>query len=107
MGVPARASGLKPVEIPGFKVDNNQEIISRGNFFSCNKCTWAWLIALGHNFSSSQLYYIRNKLQETDQLHLSRKFLLCLAHESFIMFFPLLANIVVVLNIVFSHIVLS
>jgi len=96
MGVLARASGLKPVEIPGFRVDNNQEIITCSNLFSCNKCAWAWFVASGHNFSSSQLHYIHNKLQETDKLHLSRNFLLCLAHESFIMFFRLILLVCII-----------
>lgn len=92
MGVLARASGLEPVDVPGFRFDSN--------LFSHHKCTWASTVALGHNFTRTHLHYIHNKLLETDKLQLSPHFILCVAHESFVILI-LLVSLVIFLVCVF------
>ncbi|XP_068706914.1 beta-1,3-galactosyltransferase 1-like [Montipora capricornis] len=68
VGVLARDSGLKPVDIPGFKIAHPYL-----QFFY-HRCTWRSLVAMGHTYRSSHLYYVERKLQETDQLNLSTNF---------------------------------
>ena len=74
IGVLANAGDVKPVKIPGFRVDHNN------NTYHHN-CLWASSIAIGHRFNAHHLHYLQSKLQETEELKLSRIYYLCLLHE--------------------------
>ena len=74
VGVLARDSGLKPVGIPGFKINDYRRLF-------CHRCTLNSLVAVGHQYSISDLYYIESKLREADKLNLSTNICLCFACE--------------------------
>ena len=70
MGLLARESGLKPVDIPGFDIEYLR---------AYGRCNWASAVALGHNYDILQYAYIESKLQEHS--HLPRYYYECLATE--------------------------
>ena len=97
LGVLARDIGLRPVHIPGFLVRNRQ--------LSFHRCTWNSLVAVGHKFSSSDIYYVESKLQETDKLNLSMNFCWCVVYESLMdrfvfTCFGVVFTVVVTLNVI-------
>ena len=55
VGMLARESGLKPVNIPGFYLTNIKHY---------KRCNWVNAVALGHNYESAEKIYIQKKIQE-------------------------------------------
>ena len=86
MGLLARESGFKPVNIPGF------EFRSLRDYGPCN---WASAVALGHKYDFLEYSYIRNKLEEHSRL--PRNYYKCLVTQwaSFILLF-VVPNVVLV-----------
>lgn len=74
LGVLANASNVNPVKIPGFQVHDN--MIYHDN------CLWASVIAAGHHFNVSHLYYVNAKLREVEQLELSPIYNYCRLHQT-------------------------
>jgi len=91
MGLLARESGLKPVDIPGFEFRNIRDY---------GRCNWASAVALGHGYKDILPYaYVESKLQEHS--HLSRYYYECLATEwaGFILVIGIPSNVVVIVSI--------
>lgn len=95
VGVLANTSDIQPVVIPGFQLDDN--ITYHGN------CRLASSVAFGHRFDGAHLYYLQSKLQEIDELRLSKNFTVCVLHQTFsymcmiLLYATLLASIAVTL----------
>ena len=91
MGLLARESGLKPVDIPGFEFRNIRDY---------GRCNWASAVALGHGYKDILPYaYVESKLQEHS--HLPRYYYECLATEwaGFILVIGIPSNVVVIVSI--------
>ena len=88
MGLLARESGLKPVDIPGIEFRNIQDY---------GRCNWASAVALGHNYDILQYTYIQSKLQEHS--HLPRYYYECLATEwaGFILIIVIPSSVIIIL----------
>ena len=90
MGLLARESGLKPVDIPGFEFENIREF---------GRCNWASVVALGHGYNDILPYaYAESKLQEHS--HLPRYYYECLATEwaGFILIIVIPSSVVAIVS---------
>lgn len=92
MGLLAKTSNITPVRIPGFVLDDN--ITYHEN------CIWSSSVAFGHHFDSLHLHYLQSKMRETEELQLSRIYVLCVLHQTVVFIGMVLLHLALMISVV-------